>query len=274
MPILVPMTMSFDTFCALWLIPGWGAVLDASVEERMRRLSDPAVRATMMASATSSPLSFTRLAKFEDYVVGDTFHPANARFTGMRVDQIARSLGQDPFQCVAEIVVRDRLRTVLWPQPTSDTDADWELRRQVWEHPDVLLGGSDAGAHIDRSIGAPYTTRFLADVLRGRRLVSLERAVALMTRAPARLFGLRDRGLITEGAFADLVLFDPDSVDAAAPHLAQDVPGGGTRLVSDAIGIEHVFVNGVEILHDGAPTGARPGRVLRSGRDTTTVGTQ
>jgi N-acyl-D-aspartate/D-glutamate deacylase len=274
MPILVPMTMSFDTFCALWLIPGWGAVLDASVEERMRRLSDPAVRATMMASATSSPLSFTRLAKFEDYVVGDTFHPANARFTGMRVDQIARSLGQDPFQCVAEIVVRDQLRTVLWPQPTSDTDADWELRRQVWEHPDVLLGGSDAGAHIDRSIGAPYTTRFLADVLRGRRLVSLERAVALMTRAPARLFGLRDRGLITEGAFADLVLFDPDSVDAAAPHLAQDVPGGGTRLVSDAIGIEHVFVNGVEILHDGAPTGARPGRVLRSGRDTTTVSTQ
>ena len=240
----------------------------------MRRLSDPAVRATMLASAAASPLSFTRLAKFENYVIGDTFHPDNLRFTGKRVVDIARSLDQDPFQCVADIVVRDRLRTVLWPQPTNDTDDDWELRRRVWEHPDVLLGGSDAGAHIDRSIGAPYTTRFLADVLRGRKLVSLERAVALMTDAPARLFGLRDRGVIAEGAHADLVLFDPDTVDAAAPTLAQDLPGGGPRLVSDAIGVESVFVNGVSILHGGVPTGARPGRVLRSGRDTKTVETR
>ena len=274
MPVLVPMTMSFDSFCALWLIPGWGDVLDAGVDERMRRLSDPAVRSTMLASATASPLSFTRLAKFENYVIGDTFHPDNARFTGKRVDEIARSLNQDPFRCVADIVVRDRLRTVLWPQPTSDTDDDWDLRRRVWEHPDVLLGGSDAGAHIDRSLGAPYTTRFLADVLRGRKLVSLERAVALMTDAPARLFGLRDRGVIAEGAHADLVLFDPDTVGAAAPSLAQDLPGGGARLVSDAIGIESVFVNGAEILHNGVLTGALPGRVLRSGRDTVTVATR
>jgi N-acyl-D-aspartate/D-glutamate deacylase len=274
MPVLVPMTMSFDTFCALWLIPGWGDVLDADVNERMRRLSDPSVRTTMLASATASPLSFTRLAKFENYVIGDTFHPDNARFTGKRVDEIARSLQQDPFECVSEIVVRDRLRTVLWPQPTNDSDDDWDLRRRVWEHPDVLLGGSDAGAHVDRSLGAPYTTRFLADVLRGRKLVPLERAVALMTDAPARLFGLRDRGLIAEGAHADLVLFDPATVGAAAPSMAQDLPGGGARLVSDAIGIESVFVNGAEVLHGGVPTGARPGRVLRSGRDTVTVDTR
>ena len=62
-----------------------------------------------------------------------------------------------------------------------------------------MLGGSDAGAHLDRMCGAPYTTRFLADCLRGRQLVSLERAVQLITDAPAPLFGLRDRGVLARG---------------------------------------------------------------------------
>jgi N-acyl-D-aspartate/D-glutamate deacylase len=274
MPTLVPMTMSFESFCALWLIPGWGEVLDVHIDERMRRLADPAVRARMLQQADESPLSYTRLAKFENYVIGDTFDPANAQFSGRRVDEIARSLGQDAFTCVAEIALRDRLRTVLWPQPTNDTDGDWALRRQVWDHPDVLLGGSDAGAHVDRMMGAAYTTVFLADVLRGKQLVPLERAIALMTDIPAQLFGLRDRGRIAVGAQADLVIFDPGTVGAAAPRQLHDLPGGGTRLVSDAIGVQHVLVNGVEIMNQGRPTEARPGTVLRSGRNTRTVSTR
>ena len=83
------------------------------------------------------------------------------------------------------------------------------MRADAWDHPDVLIGGSDAGAHLDRMCGAPYTTGFLADCLRGRQLVSLERAVELITHAPAALFGLRDRGVIAEGARADLVLLRP-----------------------------------------------------------------
>ena len=81
-----------------------------------------------------------------------------------------------------------------------------------------MLGGSDAGAHLDRMCGAPYTTRFLGDMLRGRKLVSLERAVQLITEAPAELFGLRDRGRIAEGAHADLVVFDPETIGAEPRH--------------------------------------------------------
>ena len=110
------------------------------------------------------------------------------------------------------------------------------MRADAWDHPDVLIGGSDAGAHLDRMCGAPYTTGFLADCLRGRQLVSLERAVELITRAPASLFGLRDRGVIAEGARADLVCFDPDTVATGDVSLVADLPGGTERLFAPAVG--------------------------------------
>jgi N-acyl-D-aspartate/D-glutamate deacylase len=104
-------------------------------------------------------------------------------------------------------------------------------------------------------------------------LLPLERAVQLMTDEPARLFGLRDRGRLVPGAFADVVLFDPATVDAGEPTLVHDLPGASPRLVAAAVGVEHVLVNGVETMRTGEPTGARPGTVLRSGRDTATVDT-
>jgi len=271
MPVLVPMTMSFAGYCALWLIPGWGDIFKVPIPELTRLLLDPDVRGRMLASARASSLSYTRLAEFGNYVIGDTFAPSNAGLTGRRVDDVARERGTDPFTAIAEIAAADELQTVLWPQPTSDTDADWALRRKLWEEPDILLGGSDAGAHVDRSCGAPYPTRFLADTLRGRRLVTVERAVQLLTDAPARLFGLRDRGRLVAGAWADVAVIDPMTVDAAPPRVATDMPGGSGRLVSSAVGVAHVFVNGVETIADGSATGATAGALLRSGRGTYSV---
>jgi N-acyl-D-aspartate/D-glutamate deacylase len=119
--------------------------------------------------------------------------------------------------------------------------------------------------------GAPYTTRFLADCLRGRRLVPLERAVQLITQAPAELFGLRGRGVVAEGAHADLVLFDPETVDMEDVTLVDDLPGGTARLFAGSTGVSTVYVGGQAIVRDGSPTGDLPGTVLRSGRDTHTV---
>jgi N-acyl-D-aspartate/D-glutamate deacylase len=119
--------------------------------------------------------------------------------------------------------------------------------------------------------GAPYTTSFLADCIRGRQLVSLERCVQLMTSVPAALFGLRDRGVLREGAYADIVLFDPDTVATDEVKLVDDLPGGTSRLYADAIGVHMVMVNGTTVVADGKSTGALPGTVLRSGRDTYTV---
>ncbi|MET8327455.1 D-aminoacylase [Streptomyces sp. NPDC005181] len=275
MPILTPMNMSLGTFCALNLIPGWGEILSLPVPERIERLRDAATRAEMLRRADSKEAGvFRRLADFGRYVIGDTYSAANEGLSGRVVRDIAAERGQDPFHCLVEICVADELRTVLWPMPTDNDPDSWALRQRTWQHEDVMLGGSDAGAHLDRMCGAPYTTRFLGDCLRGRKLVPLEQAVKMLTDDPAQLFGLRDRGRIQEGFHADLVLFDPERIDAGPATLVHDLPGDSPRLDSKAIGIVSVRVNGVETLRDDKVTGAVPGTVLRSGRDTRTVSTQ
>ncbi|MGC0331311.1 N-acyl-D-aspartate/D-glutamate deacylase [Streptomyces sp. SAI-170] len=275
MPVLAPMNMSLGTFCALNLIPGWGPVLGLPVPERIRRLADPAVREELLRHARSEEAGvFRRLTDFGRYVIGDTYSERNAGLTGRVVRDIAAERGQDPFSCLVEICAADDLRTVLWPMPTDNDPASWALRAETWRHADVLLGGSDAGAHLDRMCGAPYTTRFLGDCLRGRRLVGLEQAVKMLTDDPARLFGLRERGRIQEGFHADLVLFDPERIDAGPATLVHDLPGDSPRLDSRALGVRAVWVNGVEAVREDAVTGAVPGKVLRSGRDTRTVATK
>jgi N-acyl-D-aspartate/D-glutamate deacylase len=275
MPVLVPMNMSFGTYCALNLLPGWGDVLNLPRDERMAKLADPEVRAAMLARADSPEAGvFRRLADFGRYVIGDTYAPANEGLSGRVVADIAAERGVEPFDALVDIVLADELRTVLWPMPPDNDPDTWTLRQQVWDDERILLGGSDAGAHLDRMCGAPYTTRFLGDMLRGRKLVSLERAVQLITDAPARLFGLRDRGRIAEGYHADLVLLDPKTVNAEHARLVPDLPGGTARLTAEAVGIERVWVNGVETVTGGVATGATPGTILRAGRDTETVATR
>src|SRR5579859_1893717 len=272
MPVFAEMNLSLGTYCVLWLIPGWGDVLALPLDEKAARLRDPSVRADLLASAKVS--RFARLADFGAYRIGDAIAPQNKPFEHRLVEDIARERGQDSFQCLLEIATADEFRTVLWPPVTADTAADWEVRRALWERPDVLVGGSDAGAHLDRMLGSPYPARFLADTLRGRKLVSVERAVQLLTDRPARLFGFRDRGRLVEGAWGDVVVFDPEAIDSGPVRRAYDLPADSLRLTADAIGIKRVLVNGTEIVVDGVPTAALPGRVLRSGRDTASVATR
>jgi len=118
---------------------------------------------------------------------------------------------------------------------------------------------------------ANYPTRVLGEVVRERGLLDLEQAVEMMTDRPARHYGLRRRGRVTPGWHADLVVFDPATVDSEPARLVADLPGGGDRLVAGSTGIAHVVVGGAEVVVDGVATSARPGRVLRSGTDTETV---
>jgi len=272
MPVQVPMNMSFLNFCGIWLIPGWSDVLSAPVPERITRLRDPETRLKMLEWSQSLEAGvFRRLADFGDYRLGDVYAPENLPLKGRVVREIAQERNQSNFGTLLDIVIADDLRTVLWPIPQDDDGSSWDLRREVWNDPRAMIGGSDAGAHLDRMCGAPYTTRFLADCLRGRQLVSLERAVQLITSAPASLFGLRDRGVLREGAIADVVVFDPATVGAGDTTLVADLPGNSARLTAGSQGIERVLVGGTAIVEHGVATGATPGVLLRSGRDTETV---
>ncbi|MEI7618489.1 MAG: amidohydrolase family protein [Actinomycetota bacterium] len=272
MPVQVPMNMSFATFCGLWLIPGWQQVLGVPVAERVARLRDADTRVRLLELSQSPAAGvFRRLADWSEYVIGDTYSPANEGLKGRTVKDIAAERGCSNFGTLLDIVCADDCRTVLWPTPQDDDAESWRMRAELWNDPRAMIGGSDAGAHLDRMCGAPYPTRFLADCIRGRQLISIERAVQLMTSAPAELFGLRDRGVLREGALADIFIFDPATVDSDQAALVVDLPGDSARLTAGSQGVARVFVNGVSIIENGQPTGATPGTVLHSGRDTQTV---
>ncbi len=272
MPTLVPMNMSFRTHCALFLIPGWGDVMGLPVEQRIEKLRDPEVRARLDELAHSEGAGvFRRLSNWSSYIIGDTFAPENEGLSWRDVGSIAEEQGKPPFDALLDLVIADGLRTVLWPKASDGDDASWKARVGVWEDPGALIGGSDAGAHLDRMCGSNYPTSFLGDCLRKRKLVPMERAVHWMTAAPADLFGLHDRGRLAEGLRADLFVFDPETVASEPATLVHDLPGGSPRLIADSIGVVRVLVNGIETVVDGKPTGNLPGSLLRSGRDTVTV---
>ena len=272
MPILVGMTMSFDTYSPIHQLPGWKSILALPIRERMAELRRPEVRAKMLAGARSPEAGvFARVADFPNFKIGQTFSAANRGLTGRFVKDIARERRSEDFDTLLDIVLADELRTVLWPEPPDGDAESWQMRRAAWDSPHCLLGGSDAGAHLDRMCGAPYTTDYIADCLRGKRLWPVEKAIQALSDAPARLFGLRDRGRVAQGMHADLVLFDPKTIGSAEIHERRDLPGGTARLFAESTGVVRVFVSGQTIVREGKATDARPGRVLRSGRDTATV---
>lgn len=272
MPILVGMNMSFLNFCGLNLLPDWNSILGLPLPERMAKLADPEVRAFLLERAASPEAGvFARLAGWDGYVIGQTYSEANEGLRGKTAAQIGAERGISPFDALLDVVLADDCRTVLWPGPTDDDELSWQMRAEAWEHPSVIIGGSDAGAHLDRMAGPAYTTQWIGDCLRGRKLTTLERAVQHLTEAPAKLFGLKGRGYVREGYAADLVLFDPETVGAGKIELIEDLPGGTARLVPEAKGVKRVIVAGQDIVIDGVATDATPGRIMRSGIATETV---
>jgi N-acyl-D-aspartate/D-glutamate deacylase len=190
---------------------------------------------------------------------------------GRIVGELATEQGRAAWDVLADVVVADELRTVISKPDPGQDDASWQKRVSVWRDHRALVGASDAGAHLDMIDSFGYATTVLASAVRERGLLPLEEAVQLLADAPARLYGLRDRGRLVEGAWADLVVFDPATVGPAPIHTRYDLPGGAGRIYGAAEGVEHVLVAGTEVVSGAEFTTERPGRVLRSGRDTSTV---
>ena len=264
--------LSFLTGFVLDGLPGWREVLHLPVPERLHALADPEVRARLAAGAASPEAGMLGgLANWQILTLAETFDASTKALEGRTVGEVAREQGKAPFDALLDVVVADGLRTGLRPPVFGDTDADWALRAEAWLDPRTVVGGSDAGAHLDMMCGAIYSTSLLGSAVRQRGLLSWEAAVHQLTDVPARLYGLRGRGRIADGWQADVLVIDPERIGHGAERTVTDLPGGASRLTADATGIEHVLVNGVAIVRDGEPTGSMPGTVLRSGRDTDTV---
>jgi N-acyl-D-aspartate/D-glutamate deacylase len=270
MPALGGSRLSFGYHCVLYLLPGWADVMNLPFDQKVAALSDPAVRARLDEGARTAPGGMRNLANWERMLIGDTYAAANAGCTGRMLGDIAAERGQAPFDALCDITLADDFRTALWPQVRESAEGV-RARVDLLRDPRTIVGGSDAGAHLDRMCGGRYTGLVLASLVREHGVLSLEEAVMHLTDAPARLFGLTGRGRVAEGYAADLVVFDPDTVGSDPIIEVFDLPGGCERLYGRATGVHRVFVNGVEVVVDGEPTGATPGTLLRSGRDTATV---
>jgi N-acyl-D-aspartate/D-glutamate deacylase len=269
MPVDMKARFSFHAGFVLDVFKGWAPIMNATTEEKRRVLGDPAQRARLAEQAADTP-NMRHLAKWQDHIIVETFTPETKAYAGRRVGDIAEQLGKEPFDTLVDIAIADDLRTTFARATPDPTPADWDARLQIWNDKRAMIGASDAGAHLDMIAAFRYSTGFLEEAVRERQLLSLERAVHLLTGAPARLYGLRDRGVLAEGGRADVVVFDEATVGSQPVGTRFDLPGGAGRLYAEANGIDHVIVNGTEIAADGAYTGERAGIIMRAGRDSAT----
>ncbi len=271
-PAPVSMRLSLRTGFVFDALPGWAPIIALPIEERMRAFADRDVQRRLAEGAASPEAGLRgKFLHWPSVEIAETFSAANARYEGKRVGEIARDKGMDPFEALMEIALADELRTGLAPPAFGSSDADWRLRAQLLTDERTIAGGSDAGAHVDMMCGSVYTTSLLAEGVRARGLLPLEEAVRQLSDVPARLYGLRERGRIEHRWWADLVVFDPDAVAPARQRTVNDLPGGASRLYAEAVGVHHVFVNGVEVARHGEMTGNLPGRHFHSGLDTETI---
>jgi len=250
---------------------GWEDTMRLPIGERIEAVKDPGLRKHLDAGAQSEESGvFIFMSNWAGYTVDETFLDKNKPLEGRTIGEIAAERGVKAFDALLDLAIEEGLKTSFLPLVYGDDDHSWQVRANAWADSRTVVGASDAGAHLDMIDTFSFTTQMLGNTVARRGLLGVERAVHYLTEVPARLVGLTDRGLLREGYCADLVVFDPDHVGCGETYTRMDLPGGAGRLYADARGIGHVFVNGVEILRDNAFTGAFPGRILRSGRDTAT----
>jgi len=252
-------------------IPGWGPLFRLPLDRRLAALKDPFIRETLRTAAGDPKPGKINVNNWEIYIVVEAFAAENKRFEGRRIDDIARELGKSPFDTLLDIVVSDELRTSVMRQASGDDALGYKLRSELWHDDDVIVGASDAGAHMDMIDTFAFSTLMLQNA-RKYGVMTLPEVVHRLTQVPARAMGIKDRGLLAEGLFADVVIFDGENVGRGPLYTRYDLPGTDIegRLYADAIGIDCVIVNGQVAVRDGVVAGVRPGVVFRSGRDTYT----
>jgi N-acyl-D-aspartate/D-glutamate deacylase len=241
-------------------VPSFAALMDRPIEARLAAYRDPAWR-----QAAQDELAHGRVfrPKWDAVTIAESRdHP---ELEGRSVGSLAAERGVEPLAALLDVAVSEdlstRVRTVL-------ANDDEEMIATLLRQDGMLIGLSDAGAHVGQLCDACLPTDLLGSWVRDREVISLERAVHKLTGEPAAVFGFADRGVLAAGRAADVTVFDPDTVAPGPLRRIRDFPADGERLVADQpAGVTHVVVNGTPIRVDGEPVveaiEAHPGRVLR-----------
>lgn len=167
---------------------------------------------------------------------------------GRRVTDIARERGSNPLDVMCELSLAEDLKTRFRAYIAND-DPDAVGLLLTEDH--VVLGLTDAGAHVDQLCDAPLPTDLLGRWVRERQIMPLEQAIRKLTGEPADMFGFERRGYLREGYFADVCVFDPATVGPGPQERLRDLPANGERLTNEEpSGVRHVLVNGTLIRKD------------------------
>lgn len=244
----------FDEF------PTWKAAMFSPVEVRKQMFADADCRRKLRAEAIEdkSPSVFPR--RWDVIYVDRVKLDKNKKLERQTVADIARVEGKDGLDVFLDLALEEDLETRF---VHITTQGDPNAVCEILKHPAIMIGQSDAGAHMGYDARFGYCTAFLGRWVRDHGIMPLEEAVSRLTFRVASVFGLSDRGLVRPGMAADLAVFDPATINTLEPEYVQDLPGNETRMIQRAAGVHHTVVNGEVVIESGAATGACPGRILR-----------
>jgi N-acyl-D-aspartate/D-glutamate deacylase len=259
--------MSMAAPFILNLNPSFGALLSQSPEARRTAYGDPAWR-EQVVKEWDAPGVF--VPKWETISIAES--RAHPELIERPLLDIARERRSKPFDVLVDLAL-DESDLALRFACTISNDNEEELA-MLLRNPDMVIGLSDAGAHVGQICDAVQATDFLGKWVRERQLMPLERAIYRLTGNQADLLGLVDRGRLAPGNWADVVVFDQETVAPGPIRRLADFPAGSERLTADEpVGVRHVLVNGVPIRHEGVQDlEARSGQIVRPGRRSAAAG--
>ncbi|HEY2750226.1 N-acyl-D-amino-acid deacylase family protein [Phenylobacterium sp.] len=234
--------------------PTWRDSFEAPLEERKVRYADPATRAALIAEGDRLKNAMSTLT------VKRTRSEAAQPYEGRVLAEIAQAEGKSFVEAMLDIALLDDLETEFGLSGYLHDEA--QSVAELLDHPAMQVGSGDAGAHITQFSGAGDTCYLIEKFVRERGDLTLERAVQRLTSDLASQWGLTDRGMLAPGKFADVVVFDPETIARGEEVWVEDVPGGQGRYVRKPTGVSKVIVNGQVLVEDGVYAPVQPGRLL------------
>jgi N-acyl-D-amino-acid deacylase len=258
-PIDISWTMGQRSIMFL-AIPGWWNVLAMNDPvAKLEALGDPTIRQTLLDGMTQAVA--LRGPGFDpgNYVVRDVALDANRDLVGRTLTDIAADRGTTPAELLIDLSVEEELGT--WFMRAEIGHSDPDAVGALLAHPLVHVGASDGGAHVGSFATYGDTGFLVSRYVRETGALRLEEAIKKITSDTAAIWGLPNRGLVREGYAADLVVFDPTTLDRGPEVASDDFPGDGIRWVRHSVGMDAVVVGGEPTwtAAEGYVKGARAG---------------